>query len=223
MKSDFSTVDALLERLKSGATPRAQKSLELIHEICKEQMEKGNEISVATIGRISGARGGPSTQPIRNRSGERYRALIEAWKELIDASVRKSIVRPHSGVAEDVLDMIPDAAVRALVGTYIAHNRKLVRENSLLKGGSQIVLDRRAKNVIAPPSNATVEVVAPLENLLPAEIEALQHAISDEFMKQMGWKPEPNGRVNDKRGNRPIYGPGYVNAIKKVLDAVKHK
>jgi hypothetical protein len=57
-----------------------QRSLDLIYSICKELYQSGrSDFSVATIGRLSSQRGGPSIQAIRNKNGERYRSLVKAW------------------------------------------------------------------------------------------------------------------------------------------------
>jgi hypothetical protein len=55
--------------------------------------------------------------------------------------------------------------------------------------------------------------------LLPLEIEALRHAISDDQMKKMRWAiDEKNGRVS--MGQVAVFRAGFATAIKKVLDAV---
>lgn len=69
-----------LGALKQGATTRMQRSLDLIYGICKELYQSGKfDFSVATVGRLSSQRGGPSVQAIRNKNGERYRSLVKAW------------------------------------------------------------------------------------------------------------------------------------------------
>lgn len=51
--------DDLLDQLKKTATLRKQKTLDLIHEVCREQYERGGrDFSVATIARIAEDRGG---------------------------------------------------------------------------------------------------------------------------------------------------------------------
>ena len=211
--------DDVLAALKADATPRTQRSLDLIHSICAEQHAKGGrDFSVITVGRISAERGGPSAQPIRNKSGEHYRTLLAAWAAFTDGHTRKPAARAEPGVAADVLDMISDASVRAVVGVLIAEGRKLKAENTLLKGQAQVVVDRR--HALAPASKgpAVVEVLPALDALLPLEIDALRHAISPELIEQMGWTVnEKNGRIN--KGTQPIFRPGFATAIRKVLDA----
>lgn len=212
--------DDVLASLKTQASERGQKTLDLIHAICTEQHASGTpDFSVRTIGRTSHERGGPSEQALRNKGGERYRTLMAAWAAYTGGAKRKPPAKAASGVADDVLGMIDDARVRALVGSFLAENRKLKAENTLLKASANLVIDRRPPAASTPlRQNGAVQVIEPLSTLLPAEVEALEHAISDELMKQMGWTADPKtGRV--KHGSTSIFRPGFVDGIKKVLAA----
>jgi hypothetical protein len=211
--------DDVLTVLQRDATKRTRQSLELIHNLCKEQHTAGNcDFSVATIGRLSAQRGGPSTQAIRNSTGEHYRALLKAWANYVEGASRKPAVRPEPGVADDVLTMIPDASVRAVVGSFLAENRKLRAENTLLKSQVQVVIDRRPNSAAAQPESG-VQVLPPMSTLLPLEIDALRHAISEELLTKMGWVIDAKtGRVS--KGGHAIFRAGFATAIKKVLKAV---
>ena len=212
--------ETLLTALQQDASTRTRRSLTLIHAICSEQHASGsNDFSVATIGKLSSGRGGPSPQAIRNVSGKHYRALLSAWAGYADGATRKPPARVESGVADDVLDMIPDAAVRALVGSFLAENRKLKAENMLLKTQSNVVIDRRPAIALSgSPSSTVVQVMPPLSTLMPLEVDALRHAISDEQLKNMGWTVDAKtGRVS--KGGRAVFRAGFATAIKKVLDA----
>ena len=214
--------DALLTALQKDASTRTRQSLTLIHAICSEQHASGSkDFSVATIGKLSSVRGGPSPQAIRNVSGEHYRALLSAWAGYADGATRKPPARVESGVADDVLDMIPDAAVRALVGSFLAENRKLKAENMLLKTQTNVVIDRRPTIAQSePPSPTMVQVLPPLRALMPLEVDALRHSISDELLKNMGWSVDAKtGRVS--KGGHVIFRAGFVTAINKVLDATR--
>ena len=210
--------ELVLDALKSKATARTQRSLDVIHAIFAEQQAKGSvDFSIVTIGRISAERGGPSAQPIRNKTGEHYRTLIGAWAAFADGHTRKPAARAEAGVAEDVLNMIDDASVRAVVGVLIAEGRKLKAENTLLKGQAQVVIDRRPVGAgSAPPT--VVQVLTAVDTLLPSEVDALRHALSPEHLEQMGWKlNEKNGRIT--KGATSIFRPGFGTAIKKVIEA----
>src|SRR5208282_2579894 len=136
--------DEVLAALKRDATHRTQQSLDIIQTLCSEQHQRGSrDFSVATIGRLSTERGGPATQTIRNKHGEHYRTLLAAWAAFADGLTRKPPARGESNTADDVLAMIEDASVRAIVGVIMAENRKLKGENTLLKSKADIIVDRR--------------------------------------------------------------------------------
>jgi hypothetical protein len=214
--------EEVLVGLQQNATERTRRSLELIDAICREQHASGSaDFSVATIGHLSSSRGGPAAQAIRNRPGANYRALIHAWANHVDGATRKPPIRLEPGVADDVLGMIPDASVRALVGSYLAENRKLKAENTLLKTQVNVVIDRRPPSAMSrSPSQTGVQVLSALSTLLPLEVDALRDAISDEQLKKMGWTIDAKtGRVSKRE--TAIFRAGYATAIKKVLEAVK--
>lgn len=214
--------ETLLASLQQDASTRTRQSLTLIHSICGEQHASGSkDFSVATIGKMSSGRGGPSPQAIRNVSGEHYRALLSAWASYADGATRKPPARVESGVADDVLDMIADAAVRALVGSFLAENRKLKAENMLLKTQANVVIDRRPVSALSGlPSSTVVQVIPPLSILMPLEVDALRHAVSEEQLKNMGWTVDAKtGRVS--KGGHAVFRAGFATAIKKVLDATQ--
>lgn len=214
--------DEVLAALQAGATTRTQNSLNIIHAICAEQCKAGNrDFSVATIGRLSSGRGGPSTQAIRNKTGEHYRTLLHAWASQVDGATRKPPVKVAAGVETDILEMIDDPCVRALVGCFLAENRQLKKENTVLKMNADIVIDHRPHpGPRDRASNPGPQTLPPLSNLLPLEIEALRDAVSDELLKNNGWTMDPKtGRV--LRGGRAIFRAGFATAIKKILDASK--
>ena len=214
--------ETLLAALQQDASTRTRQSLALIHSICSEQHASGSkDFSVATIGKLSSGRGGPSPQAIRNVSGEHYRALLSAWASYADGATRRPPARVESGVADDVLDMIPDAAVRALVGSFLAENRKLKAENMLLKTHANVVINRRTASALSGLTSApVVQVMPPLSTLMPLEVDALRHAISDEQLKNMGWTVDAKtGRI--LKGGHAVFRAGFATAIKKVLDAAR--
>ena len=175
--------EIVLAALRQDASKRTQQSLALINAICNDQYESGSkDFSVATIGKLSSADGGPSPQAIRNVTGRNYRALLAAWANYAEGHTRKPPANKESGVATDILDMISDAAVRALVGSFLAENRKLKAENMLLKTHASVVIDRRPASLNSASKAFTgVQILPPLINLMSLEIDALRHAISEEL------------------------------------------
>jgi hypothetical protein len=210
-------LDEVLQQLKAGAkSPRTVRSLDIIHQACKEQHERGsNDFSYAMIGKLSEDKGGPKAQPIRNTAGAVYRTLIDAWAKFADGRTRKPPAPRTLGLADDVLSMINDPVVRILVQSYISENKKLKYENQVLKVAAKetVLIDLSGSARKIP---GAVEVLTPASFLLPQECSALRSAISPDTMRKQGWTiDEQTGAVN--RGPLPVFSPGFVGAIKKVL------
>lgn len=186
----------LKERMK---TKRSLRSLEAIHEVCREHREAGAfDFRVATVVRLGAGRGVPSEQTIKNKTGEPYRALIKAWQESLPNKPKINRKR------DDWVTDIDDPRIRFLVEDLIAKNRKLEQQVAILKK-AEFMIDLRD----------TAQSTA-LPELIDSELKALQEAISDRFFEKMGWHSDSRGRVTDDR-NSKIYGPGYVTGIEKIL------
>lgn len=53
-----------------------------IYDICMEQQERGiYDFSISTIAKLGCKRRVPQAQSIRNKTGEKYRALIQAFAD----------------------------------------------------------------------------------------------------------------------------------------------
>lgn len=210
--------DDLLDQLKKTATPRKQKTLDLIYEVCKEQYERGSrDFSVATIARIAEDRGGPSKGSIHNKTGDDYKGLIKTWAEHtggVTRKVRQVSENPYSAL----IDKIENPALRSMMAGILAENRQMRREITLLKAEGNRVIDMRPKSV--EPREA-VQVLPASFGLYPSEIEALRHAVSDRVFMDEGWATDTEGRVISEAG-RPVYKPGYITAIRKILGDAPH-
>lgn len=211
--------DELLEQLKKTATPRKQRSLDIIYEVCREQYERGSrDFSVATIARIAEPRGGPGKGAIHNKTGDDYKGLIKAWAEHtggVTRKVRQVSENPYSAL----IDKIENPALRSMMAGILAENRKMRREITLLKAEGNRIIDMRP---MAPVSREPVQILPASVGLYQSEVEALRHAISDRVLKDEGWTTDAEGRVLNEAG-RVIYKPGYVTAIRKVIGAEANK
>ena len=205
--------DELLDQLKKTATPRKQKTLDLIYEVCREQYERGSkDFSVATIARIAEERGGPSKGAIHNKTGDDYKGLIKAWAQHtggVTRKVRQISENPYTYL----IDKIENPALRSMMAGILAENRQMRREITLLKAEGNRVIDMRPRS--AKPGEA-VEILPASTGLYPSEIDALRHAVSDRVLKDEGWTTDAEGRVINEVG-RVVYKPGYVSAIRKIL------
>lgn len=188
-----------------------------------EQQARGSvDFSIATIGRLSEAAGGPTERTIRNKDGADYQALMHAWASQANGVTRKPPSKKEPSAMENILDMIDNPSARALVGVMIAENRKLKGENTLLKSQMQVSIDMRPNTQLTGAnSKGIVQVLPAFNDLSPIEIEALEHAISDTLMEEQGWTQDEHGRI--KKGEHTIFKIGFVNAIRKVLDNVNKK
>ena len=205
--------DDLLDQLKKAATPRKQKTLDLIHEVCREQYERGSkDFSVATIARIAEERGGPSKGAIHNKTGDDYKGLIKAWAEHtggVTRKVRQVSENPYTALIE----RIENPALRSMMAGILAENRQMRREITLLKAEGNRVIDMRP---IPAESREAVQILPASTGLFPSEIEALRHAVSERLFEDEGWKTDAEGRILNELG-RPIFKPGYVSAIRKII------
>lgn len=216
MKNNISPNELFAELFESVSDNRRKRSLEIINNICKEQHERGSkDFSIPTIGRLSKDIGGPTARTIRNKEGEVYRTLMNAWAIYANGSTKKLKLPKERSINDEILESISDPTARALVGIIMAENRKLKGENSLLKRANSMTIDMRQENKPALNDGSGVEVLQPIYNLLPLEVDALRHAISDDLLKQQGWIVDDHGRI--KYNGRTIFKVGFITAIKKVL------
>lgn len=211
--------DEILAQLQENASVRKKRTLELIHEVCKKQYESGNkDFSIATIGMLIADHGGPSEQALRNKQGEDYRALIKQWADHSDGSSRKVKKQKPTGLNDEILANVTDPTTRALVGMILAENKKLKKENSLLKQQTTLTIDMRKTKDGVLGNGQNVVLISLSHDLTDTELKALREAISDDFMKNRGWTVDDYGRVKEK--GIQVYKLGYVSAIKKVLKEV---
>jgi hypothetical protein len=186
--------DVFLEQLKTSAGTRKAKSLDILHEVCREQFKRGSkDFSVGTIGRLSGERGGLATQSIRNATGDDFKALVSVWANHTGGSEKRQ-PKVHETPLYAVLEKIPDPAVRAVIGPVLAENKKLKGEVNLLKRNAQIVIDQRPTAGRAGEGKGGVQVVL-AGALTDTEKEALRHACSSKLLQDEGWHVDESGRV----------------------------
>lgn len=210
--------DDLLEQLKASANPRKQKNLDIVHAVCREQHDRGSrDYSVATISRIAQERGGPVKSTIHNKTGDDFKGLIKAWADHTGGVTRK-VRKVSDNPIYDVLDKIPDPAVRAVMGAVLAKCKKLQGENNLLKANANTVIDMRQTNVttnVTPPRHE-IQILPASTGLTEPEMDALKYAVSEKLMTDEGWKQDDDGRILTAKGS-PIQKIGYVTAIRKII------
>lgn len=219
-------INTILEDLKSGKASRTQDSLEMLNTLLEARFNAGEkDYSIAEIGRVSKAEGGIGTVSIRNKTGEHFRLLINAWATKANTTMKKPPV-PQSRKLDTPSDMhllkrLDDPAMRAVFGQIIAMKNKLEAENSILKQNAEVVVDMRPKQVRhVEQQHQEVSILPALDGvLLPSDVEALKDAIDKQKMVERGWIVSKYGAVKDEH-ERPLFKNGFVSAIQKILDQV---
>ena len=197
---------ALLEALKADSSSKTQESLEAIYEICLEQRERGlTDFSIATIARLGHKRGVPKAQSIRNKTGEKYRALIQSF---VDSVQPVKELQKASKSQEDWISEIDNPKHQILV-------RILASE---LKEAKQII------NEMIPPKqrieifDRKSEVSFPLNfKLTELEVRALKHLLSIEFQKEWHLSDTGYGGLLNEQ-EKLVFKAGTLDAIRKALE-----
>jgi len=198
--------EAVRSQLKST---RSEKSLDAIHEVCKEHYEAGAvDFRVSTIAKLGEKRGVPKDQTIRNKSGGPYRTLIDAWQALGDQKKKDAKARITPSGEYDWVEQVANAAHRYLILDLIAKVRHLTAENKGYASVKKLEIDLRTG------SEASGEAALP--NFLSHELDALKEAISEEFLSRQGWVRGERGSIKDQNG-KVIFRNGFVDVIEKVL------
>ena len=92
------TPEELLIKLCQPSSARVQRTLQAIYEICDEQRARGvHEFSPAIIAKLGRKRGVPKAQSLRNKTGEKYRALMQSFS---DAAPVKKLKKPSKSELE---------------------------------------------------------------------------------------------------------------------------
>jgi hypothetical protein len=217
--------DEVLEALKATCgNKRSKNNLDILHAVCRRQKEgNSTDFTLPTIGELSSKANGPGYTSIRtqDKSGQRFQQLITAWANysggVTTQSKRESQQenKPPT-LAEQLQKTGVDAALVALVGRLEVEHRRAVNAVNLAKSQSEVVIDRRRAALPAAPS--ATPLVLPATTLTDMEREALQAALSEDFLADQGWTVDKSGRIkNDKK--RTIFQAGFASALRKMLDA----
>ncbi|WP_336960955.1 gamma-mobile-trio protein GmtX [Acinetobacter pittii] len=216
-------ISTILENLKLGKSQRSKDSLDKLNALLEARFKAGEkDYSIATIGRISKANNGISTVSIRNKSGDHFRLLIEAWAAKANTTMKKPHVTQSRrlNIPNDLelLKRLDDPALRAVFGQIIAEKKKLRLENNILKKNAEVFVDMRPKQILGSnKENQSIEVLPALSDIfLPSEIEALRDAIDKKKMEFRGLTSSESGAVKDENGHI-LFKVGFITAIQKIL------
>jgi len=217
--SPLSPQDVLMS-LKAAARPQKQRNLDAIHAVCQELHKTGSrDFSFATVGRMAHERGGPSPRTMYTAQSQDFRTLVKAWKDFSEAADdKKTVPKVRSLAEDDLVRRIDDPALRALIAGIVAERNRLRSQINVLRANANVVIDRRPStgSVHGTVDDPVVQVVAPKQLLTDIEREALERAISKQFLAQEGWREGDNGEIVNAKGRR-IFEHGYATALRKLL------
>ncbi|WP_340600953.1 gamma-mobile-trio protein GmtX [Acinetobacter sp. HZNU-JH01] len=197
--------EELLNKLKLGSSLKIQQSLDAIYEICIEQKERGiRDFSISTIAKLGNNRGVPKAQSIRNKTGEKYRALIQSFADLASQTPK---LRKPSQSENDWIEEIQNPKHQLLV-------RIMASE---LKEAQQMI-----REIIPPKQKIDIydhKNMIPDESfrLSDQEVRALQYLLSVDFQKKWNLKPTHFGELVDE-SNKPVFKVSTLDALRKALE-----
>lgn len=209
--------DAVLESLLAkGARSNKRANLERMHELCRKQHEAGSrDFSLPAIGRLAEAGGIMKGRALYNAQSADYSALIHAWA----AYAGPPMLKPQKTLAShEYLMRIDDPAIRSIMAAIIGERDKLKAQINTLKANTHVTVDRRPLGTTFSSTTGAqpVVVLAPSSQLNGSERDALQKAVSVDYLEQRGLKEGSHGEIVNERG-RTMFEVGFARAIRKVL------
>jgi hypothetical protein len=209
--------DAVLESLLAkGGRSNRRANLTKMHELCRRQNEAGSrDFSLPAIGRLAEAEGIMKGRALYNAQSADYKALIEAWAAYAGPPAPKP---PKTLASHEYLMRIEDPAIRSIMQAIIAERDKLKAQLNVLKANAQVTVDRRPLGapVAAAPGSQSVAVLAMAAQFTHSEREALQKAVSADYLEERGLREGSHGEIVNERG-RTVFEVGFARAIRKVL------
>jgi hypothetical protein len=208
---------AVLESLltKGGRSNRLA-NLRKMYELCRKQHESGSrEFSLPAIGRLAEAEGIMKGRALYNAQSADYRTLIETWA----AYAGPSTPRPARTLAShEYLMRIEDPAIRSIMQAIIVERDKLKAQVNVLKANVQVTVDRRplGADISVAPGAQPVTVLTMAAQLTPSEQEALQKAVSADYLEERGLREGSHGEIKNQTG-RIIFEIGFGRAVRKIL------
>ncbi|MFM0124203.1 gamma-mobile-trio protein GmtX [Paraburkholderia sp. RL18-101-BIB-B] len=202
--------------LAKGGRSNRRANLANMHEVCRKQYEAGSrDFSLPAIGRQAEAESIMKGRALYNAQSADYRTLIEAWAAYAGPPAPK----PSKTLAShEYLMRIEDPAIRSIMQAIIAERDKLRAQLNVLKANSQVTVDRRplGATVAGAPGLPPVTVLAPAAQLTPSEREALQKAVSADYLERCGLREGSHGEILNERG-RTLFEVGFARAIRRIL------
>lgn len=197
--------EELLNRLKHGSSLKIQQSLDAIYEICVEQQERGiHDFSVSTIAKLGFNRGVPRAQSIRNKTGEKYRAIIQSFEDFSSQVPKRRKPSQSDNAWIDEIQIPKHQLLVRIMASELKEAQQMIRE--IIPPKQRIdIYDH--KNMI-PDQSFT---------LSDQEVRALQYLLSTDFQKKWNLKPTHFGELVDE-SNKPVFKISTLDALRKALE-----
>ena len=197
--------EELLNRLKHGSSLKIQQSLDAIYEICVEQQERGiHDFSVSTIAKLGFNRGVPRAQSIRNKTGEKYRAIIQSFEDFSSQVPKRRKPSQSDNAWIDEIQNPKHQLLVRIMASELKEAQQMIRE--IIPPKQRIdIYDH--KNMI-PDQSFT---------LSDQEVRALQYLLSTDFQKKWNLKPTHFGELVDE-SNKPVFKISTLDALRKALE-----
>ena len=194
----------LLTELQKGCSTKISETLEAIYRVCMEQRKRGvDDYSISTISKLGTQRGVPKAQSIRNKSGEKYRALIASFAE--NSPVKDLGKQKHQEL--DWIDEINNPKHRLLAKIQ----------------ASELIATRKKLQEIIPP-NLQIDIydykstgLGSEHKLSNQERRALEYLLSNSFQSKWKLTPTDYGELIDEN-KHAVFKAATLDAIKKALD-----
>lgn len=201
------TPEETLSSLQKDSSKRVQDTLNAIYKICMEQKERGiNDFSYTSIARLGAGHNVPKAQSIRNASGEKYRALIQAFAD--DSSNlpnSKSISKRELDWIEEIKDP-KQKLLTKIMASQLKEAKSIVDE--MLPPSQRIdIYDH--KNISNDQKNKNYK-------LTNQESRAFTYLLSDGFLKKWNFKATEYGEIVDTKNN-VVFKAGTIDALRKAL------
>lgn len=197
------TPDEVLAKLKEISSNKTRRTLDVIYEICREQIDRGHyDFSVATIARLGRGRGVPRAQSLRNRTGEKYRALLKSFEKDAPQQTRNRAQIGESDWIEEIENSKHKLLAR-MQSEELYAAKKMLRD--FIPPGTRIE--------VKDYQNMAYESEGCLNSI---ERRALEYLTSSDFLGKWHFTISEYGEIRDQDG-KVVLKAGTVDAVKKAL------
>ena len=197
--------EVFLKELKKNTSIKIQQSLDAIYEVCMEQQERGiHDFSISTIAKLGSNRGVPKAQSIRNKTGDKYKALIQYFADI--ASQKPKLLKPSESTNAwiDEIENPKHQLLVRIMASELKEAQQMIRE----------IIPPKQRIDIYDHKNMIPDQTFKLSD---QEVRALQYLLSTDFQKKWNLKPTAFGELVDE-SNKPVFKVSTLDALRKALE-----